>query len=139
MSVTFKAEDLDQFTGTENYFAHPLFPSCVYSDGAQHLMKNGAAWLVEAVMSHLQHNPSLKAKLARSPQLRYLSFWDLKLNGKGGAVLTCIASEGKPPLVVQEIEFTDLPFDLRLYASETQWNGPRGETTGYLVYVPSEY
>lgn len=138
MSVTFTKADLGQFTGTQNYFSHPFFPNCVYSDGAQHLMKNGAAWLVEAIMSHLQANRAFRTAMAKNERLRGMQFWDIKLNGKGGATLTCVEDSGFKPAVTQEIEYTDLPFDLRLYAEETQWQGPRGVVTGWLVYLPSE-
>jgi hypothetical protein len=140
MAATFTEADLGQFIGTENYFSHPLFPSCVYSDGCSFLMKNGAAWLVEAVMSHLQANKAFRAKMAKNPGLRGMSFWDCKLNGKGGATLTCVEDEGRPVACKQEIEFTDLPFDMRLWVQATQWLNAKGQpVTGWLVHLPSEY
>jgi len=140
MAVGFTQESLGQFYGTENYFEHPLFPSCVYTDGCQHMMKHGAAWLVEAVMSHLQANPALKAKMEKNERLRGMSFWDLKLNGEGGATLTCREDEDLPVACEQEIEYTDLPFDMRLWACEMEWLGSKGEVkTGWVIMLPSEY
>ena len=46
-------EALSQFTGSETVYRHPLFASCVYTEGVRYLAQEaGAYWLIEYVFSN---------------------------------------------------------------------------------------
>lgn len=52
-SPTLRASDLVQFTGSECWYRHPLYPSITYTDGAQYVAEAGGAnWLLDAIVSH---------------------------------------------------------------------------------------
>jgi hypothetical protein len=106
---------LPHFTGSENFYRHPL-SGLIYTDGIQYLAENagnGAYWLIDAIGSYQRDQ-----KVRGNPRLMEFQLWELKLNGKGGAVLTCREDSGKgnPPKITQEIEYTDFPLDeIKLY------------------------
>lgn len=133
------AGDLQQFTGTENYYRH-MFGRLVFTDGVKYLAEQaGAFWLIDAIASY-QAGPS-KRRLDMVCEGR--QFWLLKCrtdaNGHRSATLYgCrdVKTDGTPEDVVvkQEIEFTDFPMDdFKLYCFE---GGPGG---AYVVLLPSEY
>ena len=50
---TQKLTDLDQFTGTEQYYFKPLFRAIKYTDGVKYLAeKYGAYWFLDIAFSH---------------------------------------------------------------------------------------
>lgn len=120
---------LAQFTGTENYTRwSPLFPSVVMTDGAMYVAGNGgshgAYWLMDAIASY-------------QPGLKHLDmqFWKLRVCVEDRtALLTCVADTGLPPVVRQEIEYTD--FDL---PEIDLWVAPMGEGKHLVIMLPSEY
>ncbi len=59
MTCTLKASDLDHFTGSQDFFKHPLFRGIVYTEGVQFLGENGCGWLQDMILANLKHNPKL--------------------------------------------------------------------------------
>jgi len=123
-----KKQDLEQFTGTENYHYHPLCASVIYTDGVHYLEQNGAGWLVDLVASHLQTHKGLVDKCGG------MLFTAFKLDGKGGGRLEARADSDKPVIFFQDVEYTDLPFDQEIWA---QCNG--GMRGCWVMLLPSEY
>jgi hypothetical protein len=118
--------DLDQFIGTQNYY-RTMLPRFVFTDGVKFMADEaGAYWLIDAIGSY-QPQPRLR----NNEQLRYFQVWELKLDGKGGAVLTCRADTDVPPVVTQKIPYTDFPFDIKLWVE-------RGDNMMVLL-LPSEH
>ena len=115
--------ELAQFTGSEHFYRH-WTRQLIYTDGCQYLSENGAAWLIDAIASY---QPELK----KNPRLQEFQLWEMKLNGKGGCVLTCREDTRIEPAVTQNIEYTDFPFDIKLYVEA-------GEA-GLVCLLPSEH
>ena len=94
--------DLNQFTGTENYYRH--WTRCgVFTDGVKYLAEQaGAYWLIDAVFSY-----------RRRESFQVLT---LRKNDDNSAVLTMQEDSGEPVKVRQTIPFTDFPLDqIKLY------------------------
>lgn len=87
--------ELNNFTGTENYYKHPL-SKCVFTDGVRYLAEEAEAyWLIDAIFSYRRKEP--------------FQIWRLEVIPKAGAVLTMREDSAAPVLVRQEIEYTDFP------------------------------
>jgi len=99
-SPTLRASDLAQFTGSESWYRHPLYPSISYTEGAQYVAEAGGAyWLLDAIVSHQQD-----ASVRSQP----FQVWTLKVAQDRSAVLTC--EDGDHGLVAsQAIAFTNFP------------------------------
>lgn len=124
--------DLSQFTGSETFTRH-WSRRLIFTEGVKFLAENaasgsGAYWLIDAIASHQIEIKTLANKRDRD-DLRDFQVWELKLNGKGGATLTCRADSDRKPAVTQEIEFTDFEFDIKLWVE-------RGEEM--TLMLPSE-
>jgi len=94
--------NLDQFTGTENYYRNMF--GFRHTDGMQYLALNlGAFWLIDAVISH-------QPKARRNPRLREFQLWKLEVK-EGKATLTCWedSGQGQRPKITQKIPYTDFP------------------------------
>lgn len=112
--------DLEQFTGTENYYRHWL-RRFIFTDGVKYLADRGAYWLLDAIASHQTR------QLLLDPMLQEIQFWELQVNPDSSAVLRCLRDTNDVALT-QEIGFTDFPLDsIKLYLTE-----------GVLM-LPSEY
>ena len=109
--------DLEQFTGTVNYFQH--FTGIKYTDGVKYVAQSGSAyWLIDAIISH-QTNPKVKA----AP----FQIWELTVNSKSG-ILTVKEDSSEPILVEQELPYTDFPLQhIKLYLIDK------------VLMLPSEY
>lgn len=59
MTCTLTHSDIAGFTGTEQYFKHPLFSGPVYTDGVQYIGANGCGWLLDMILANIVHNPKL--------------------------------------------------------------------------------
>ncbi len=99
-SLTLRASDLAQFTGSECWYRHPLYPSITYTHGAQFVAEAGGAyWLLDAIVSH-QHTARVRSEL--------FQVWTLKVAQDRSAVLTC--EDGDHGLIAsQPIAFADFP------------------------------
>ncbi len=109
--------------------------STVLQDFAE---RNGAHWLIDAIASHLSHSDELKACRAKDEAFDYLHFWHLVPNDDGGATLTAVKDQDLPPVVTQEIEFTDLDFSLH-GGKVTIYAGTDGPGTPTKLFLPEEY
>lgn len=125
MTVTIKEEDLAQFIGTEGYFRHPLCKAVVYTDGVEYLASNGAGWLVDMVASHLHTHKGLVEKCDG------MLFTKFTLEKTRGGRLEARKDTHAPVIFSQEVEYTDLPFDVDIWA---QHDGER-----WVMMLPSEY
>jgi hypothetical protein len=121
-------DELRQFTGTEHYTRWSyLFPRMVLTDGAKYLAQKGECfWLMDAIASH-------QPECLKHEALRYIQFWTLTKHPEGNATLKCFEDSGLPPVVTQEIPYTDFPLDtIKLYV-QTMGDGH------YCIMLPSEY
>lgn len=117
---TLNAADLNQFTGTEQWYRHQLNRKVLYTEGAQHVAEHGGAyWLLDEI-ALAQHG--IKAVAAQEFQV-----WTLKVRPDHTATLTC--GDGNHNIVfTKELEFTDFPLpEIQLWYANT------------VIYLPSEH
>jgi len=127
MSVNFTEADLEGFTGTMDYYrSSPLFKNIVHTDGVQHVAERGGAWMIDVVVSH-QTNPKVHREEIQS--------WEFQVNEKHECKAVCKGEEDTP-LVVQEIPFTDLPFNMNLIF---QLGSLDLVTPTWVMMLPGEY
>ena len=116
---TLDKQDLNQFTGSENWYRHALNRSVLYTDGAQHVAEHGGAyWLLDIIALCQRHEKSVAAEEFQS--------WKLVVRPDRTATLTC--EDGNYNVVyAQQLEFTDFPLD-----EVTLW------FENNVIYLPSE-
>lgn len=110
---------LRQFTGTEEWYFHPLFRKYRYTEGVKFLAgEAGAYWLLEKILSN-QILPEIKDE--------GFQLWKLTVDEKKAALLTC--DNGNGDIVYQEaIDYTDFPLDkISFYFTDS------------VLLLPSEY
>jgi hypothetical protein len=97
---TLTEADLYQFTGSEEYYCHPLFKGFSYTEGVRFVAQQaGAYWLIEAILSW-----QLKDKVRQEP----FQHWTLTVAKDATAKL--VATDGNSvKLAVQKIAYTDFP------------------------------
>ena len=96
--------DLNQYTGTEQYYKLSAFGNFSCTDGVKYVADEaGAYWLIDAIASY-------------QPNLKFHEFqcWKLTLEGNHNATLTCTDGDDTI-LATQAIDFTDFPQDITLY------------------------
>ena len=129
-------EDLNGFTGCDQWTRHWLNRNILYSEGMAYVAQNaggGAFWLLDAIASHEIANPELATLKQADPDFDFLHFWTLTVTN-GSAVLECRADSDQPAVVIQEIPLTDFPLsELTIYA------GNDGPGTACKLFLPSEY
>jgi hypothetical protein len=112
--------DLNQFTGSENWYRHGLNRNVTYTDGAQYLAdKGGAYWLLDAIAICQLHEKRVAAE----------EFQVWKLTVREDRTATFVCDDGNDNIVyTQHIEFTDFPLDeVTLYFANN------------VIHLPSEY
>jgi len=126
---TLKAEDLDQFHGTENWYRHGLMRNFLYTDGLKYVAEAGGAyWLIDLIASH-QAGIRKRAQLDKSIRPEF-QVWTLTVNGNT-SVAVCDDGDGLI-MARQEIEFTDFPLEsIKLFCT---FDGEQ-----YVLMLPSEY
>lgn len=108
---------LDHFTGTEDWWRHPL-SRLVYTDGVKHVADTaGAHWLIDSIAAYQLDN-----KVRHEP----FQVWKLKVTGST-AILSMEDGNGNE-VFSTEIEFTDFP-----EPGITFW------MTDGVILLPSEY
>jgi len=112
--------DLDQFSGSTQYYRHSLRPSLKYTDGVHFLAsKAGAYWLIDAIASY------------QIPKIRKIDiqFWRLTVNEEERSGLREMLLDIPGEVVVkQEIPFTDFPLpEIVLYLAND------------VLHLPGEY
>lgn len=112
--------DLNQFTGSETWWRHPLNRRTTYTDGVQFLAERaGAYWLIDEI---LLIQPDA-AKLG----LPEFQFWRLKVLPDRSATLLCHDGDGVIAYA-KDISWTDFPLDV-----VELW------FTNDVLYLPSEH
>ena len=128
MTITLTQSDLSQFTGCMQPFrdASGLFPKCFYTDGVQFL-RAACGWVVTDILAHVAHNPVMRNQ---EFIVIKVNVDDLYISYEG------INDEGEEVEIErQEYASMDFPFNLTLYASDTQV----GDQAGKMLLLPSEY
>ena len=112
--------DLDQFTGSENWYRHGVNRKVLFTDGAKFLADQaGAYWLLDEIALLQPHDKRVAAE--------EFQVWQLTVRPNRTATLTCDDGDGNFVLA-KEIEFTDFPLDeVTLYF------------TNNVIYLPSEH
>lgn len=110
---------LKQFTGSEEWYRHPLNQSVTYTKGAQYVADNaGAYWLLDEIaLAQID-----VAVLKKQP----FQVWKLDVKGSG-AVLSC-EDGNSANIFTKEIASTDFP-----EPGITLW------FTDNVILLPSEY
>ena len=101
---------LRQFTGTEQWFRHPLARHITYTDGVQYVAKEGGAyWLLDSIVAK-QMMPIFKEY--------EMQFWKLKVNKDRTAELTC--EDGDMNVIYTEtIGYTNFPIEeIRIWLAD---------------------
>lgn len=112
--------DLDQFSGSETWYRHPINPKVLYTEGAQFVAERGGAyWLLDEI-AIIQ--PYDKAVAAEEFQV-----WKLEVKPDRSATLTCGDGNGNT-VFTKQIEWTDFPLD-----EITFW------FANNTIYLPSEH
>lgn len=91
------------FCGTENHWKHPLW-DLVYVDSVRSFCQEKEAWWTMDVIG---------SYIDRFKKHDFLVF-TFDVNGNE-ATFTAKEDDGITPIVVQEIEYTDLPVSIKLY------------------------
>lgn len=132
MEHTLKKEELKQFTGGCERYAHSLNRRIIYTPGVRHVAEAGGAyWLIDAIASYL--TPSyLKRFIEKDPRIETMSFWKLIVSNDESAVLEARSDSPYKPFVRQEISFTDFP--LRTIDIWAAFDG-----VCWTLYLPSEH
>lgn len=114
-------QDLQRFTGSENWYRHPLFRSFLYTDGVQYVAEKGNAyWILDKIFACQSCVPGL----VNEP----MCFWEMTLNAEGqGARLVCTDGNGRG-LYAENILFTDFPLKKIEFFFQNN-----------VLFLPSEY
>ncbi len=94
---------LKQFVGSMNYYRG--FLGVRYTDGVKYLADRcGAYWFIDLIASY-----------QKVLEKMYFQLWGIDVGGDNTATVTCREDSDRMPVVTQEIEYTDFPFDYELY------------------------
>lgn len=107
---------LGQFTGTENWYRHPLARSMTYTDGVKFFADHaGAYWLVDV--------------MATQPEIAQAPFSHVALLVKEDETASLVADDGDGNVQYsRDIAFTDCPHGLwQFYVTDS------------VIMLPSEY
>ncbi len=86
-------DDLNAFTGSEQWTRHWMARNLIYSEGMAHVAEQAAAyWLLDAIASHEVANPELVAAKAADEDLDYMRFWTLTVMSNTSVALRLPAS-----------------------------------------------
>jgi len=94
--------NLSQFTGTTQWYKHPLFPNFRHTDGIHYLAENaGAYWLIDYVYSY---------QLESDFRGQSFQTWKLKIDENQKAFVT--VDDGNKNIIREmEIPYTDFPLN----------------------------
>lgn len=121
MTHTLNPSDLRKFTGSDNWYRHPLNRVILFTDGAKHVADEGGAyWLLDEIALAQRYQKAVAAEEFQS--------WTLTVDPtKHTARLTC--DDGNGNIVFSKVvEYTDFPAD-----SVTLW------VENNTIYLPSEH
>jgi hypothetical protein len=118
---TLTADDLRQFTGSENWYRHGLVPNVLFTDGAKYVADAGGAyWLLDEIALAQRYEKAIAAE--------EFQLWKLAVNlDQHTGILTC--DDGNGNIVFSKrIPFTDFPLEeISLYFCNN------------TILLPSEY
>ncbi len=112
--------DLNQFTGTENWYRHALNRHVLFTDGAKYVADEaGAYWLLDTI--------AICQRTQKRVAAEEFQVWRLSVHPNRTATLTC--EDGNGNLVYREpIGFTDFPCpEITLWFENN------------VIYLPSEH
>jgi hypothetical protein len=113
------ADELSQFTGSENWYRHGINRKVSFTDGAKYLAdRAGAYWLLDEIAIIQPYDRSVAAEEFQA--------WKLVVRPDRTAALTCDDGNGRI-VFRKEIEYTDFPLD-----EITLW------FENNVIYLPSE-
>ena len=117
---TLGAEDLAQFTGTEQWYRHSINRSILYTEGAQYVAEHGGAyWLLDEIALIQPYDQNVAAE--------EFQVWTLTVRPDKTATLACDDGNGNV-VFSKEIPYTDFPLDTtKLYFANN------------VIHLPSEY
>lgn len=117
---TLTKADLRQFTGSDNWYRHPLNRKVTFTDGAKHVADAGGAyWLLDEIALIQPHDKAVAAE--------EFQVWKLTVCADQTATLACEDGNGNA-VFSKEIEFTDFLLDeITLYFANN------------VIHLPSEY
>ena len=121
---TLTQNDLDQFTGTEEYHVHSILGTgkIMLTDGCRYLAEKGTFWLFDIISSIL-------------PEIKGEEFWSVRLKKTGTEAVFTVDDGNGNILYTQNIEYTDFPLDeVHLFVSDLREYG-----NPVVVMLPSEY
>jgi hypothetical protein len=98
--MTFNLSDLQQFTGTENWYRHPLNRSVLFTDGVRFVAdRAGAYWLLDEIALAQRFQPRIRTEA--------FQVWRLVVDGQSA---TLICEDGNEQAVFSKrILYTDFP------------------------------
>jgi hypothetical protein len=100
-----KESDLDQFTGTENHFIHPL-SGYKYTDGVQYVAEQGQAyWLLDKILITMRHE-----KVFKKEAYQEFTTWTLTVNEDKSVILEAGDGNGHN-IYKEEIKWTTFPIN----------------------------
>jgi hypothetical protein len=120
---SFTAEELKQFTGSEQFYRHGLSRNHIYTEGVQFLAERAQAyWLLDKIALHGS------SKIGRER----FQVWKLTVNPDCSATLT--TEDGNDNVLrTEKLSYTDFPLrEIALWAV-------RNELNGFTIMLPSEY
>jgi len=119
----FTAEDLKQFTASEQFYRHGLSRNHIYTEGVQFLAERAQAyWLLDKIALHGS------SKIARER----FQVWQVTVSSDCSATLTTEDGNGKV-LRTEKLSYTDFPLrEIALWSV-------RNELNGFTIMLPSEY
>ena len=117
---TLIADDLAQFTGTEQWYRHSINRNVLYTEGAQYVAMHGEAyWLLDEIALIQPYDKNVAAE--------EFQVWKLTVRPEKTATLTCDDGNGNI-IFSKEIPFTDFPLEtITLYFANN------------VIHLPSEY
>ena len=107
-SKTLNASELAQFTGSENWYCHPINRKVLFTDGAKYVADQaGAYWLLDEIAIIQPCDTRLAAE--------EFQVWTLIVNADHSAILTCDDGNGRV-IFSKQIPYTDFPAEgIKLY------------------------
>lgn len=118
---TLNYANLNQFTGSEYWYRHPINRAVLYTDGAKYVAETGGAyWLLDEI--------ALIQPCNKKVSKEGFQVWTLKVNQENHtARLSCENGNGHR-VYKKEIAFTDFPLpEITLWYSSN------------VIYLPSEH
>jgi hypothetical protein len=113
-------EIMNQFTGSEHWYRHPLASSITFTDGAKYVADAaGAYWLLNEI--------ALAQRYVKEVAAEEFQVWTLAVNPDDTATLVCENGDDNT-VYSKAIAFTDFPRE-----GITLW------VAGNIIHLPSEH